>query len=124
MSFAVSVAFEAVSFAASLALAVVDSNLRAARPGSFVDCRSTVREMADDMVRFMRANMTGGMTLSMLEAVVGEQLVGVVVVRCRSTIFRDSSEVGLAFQGVALQVLDCLHKQHTSFFLDSWQFNF
>ena len=51
---AVCEAFEAVSFAASVALAVVDSNLRVDRPASLVDCRSTLREMANDIMRSMR----------------------------------------------------------------------
>jgi cell pole-organizing protein PopZ len=51
---AVCEALEAVSFAASVALAVVDSNLRADRPESLVDCRRTLREMANDMLRSTR----------------------------------------------------------------------
>lgn len=47
-------AFEVVSFAASVALEEVDSNLRAARPGSLVDCRSTEREICSDIMEYMR----------------------------------------------------------------------
>jgi hypothetical protein len=42
--------FEAVSLVASVALVEVDSNLRDVRPASLVDCRSTAREMGNDMV--------------------------------------------------------------------------
>jgi hypothetical protein len=49
---AVSDAFDAVSFAASVALPVVDdSNRRATLLGSLVDCRATARDKAIDMVR-------------------------------------------------------------------------
>ena len=49
---AVSDAFDAVSFAALVALPVVDdSNRRATRLGSLVDCRATARDKAIDMVR-------------------------------------------------------------------------
>lgn len=80
---AVCEAFEAVSFVASVALPVVDSNLRADRPGSLVDCRSTLREMANDISKSMRTRRPKKMTLSMLETLVGEQLVlGVIVQDC------------------------------------------
>jgi hypothetical protein len=49
--FAVSVALDALSFAASAALDVVDSNLRAVRPGSLVVCRRAARDMLNDMMR-------------------------------------------------------------------------
>lgn len=48
---AVSEAFEAASFAASVALAVVDSNRRDVRPVNLADCRSTAREPRSDMVK-------------------------------------------------------------------------
>ena len=41
-------AFEAASFAASEAFAVVDSSLRAVRPGAFADCRRTARDIDID----------------------------------------------------------------------------
>lgn len=48
---AVSDAFEAASFAASLALELVDSNLRAVRAGNcLVDCLMTARETDNDMM--------------------------------------------------------------------------
>lgn len=47
-------AFAAVSLAASVALVEVDSNLRAALAGAFIDCRSTVREICNDIMESMR----------------------------------------------------------------------
>lgn len=49
---AVSDAFEAVSFAASVALVVVDSNRRTVRPVSFDDCRRTARDADIDIVKY------------------------------------------------------------------------
>lgn len=43
--------FDAVSFAASLALAVVDSNRRDVRPVNLADCRSTARDPKSDMMK-------------------------------------------------------------------------
>ena len=59
-------AFAVVSFAESAALLVVDSNLLAVRPRSFVDCRGTAREMANDMMEI-------GQDREMPEEWVGEQ---------------------------------------------------
>lgn len=50
---AVSDAFEAVSFAASVALAVVDSNRRDVRPVNLADCRSTARDPKNDMMNVL-----------------------------------------------------------------------
>lgn len=67
-------AFEAASFAASVALLEVDSNRRAVvRPASFVDCRKAARETDSDMMK-LYALKNHKNDLSMLQTVVNEQL--------------------------------------------------
>jgi hypothetical protein len=85
-------AFEEVSFAASAALAVVDSNLRATRPGSFVDCRKAAREMANDMIILMRTRRLKEKDRDMRERVVGEQLVVAFKIVRDSTFFAGHRE--------------------------------
>lgn len=71
-------ALAAVCFAASAALDVVDSNRRAARPVNLVDCRTTARDIGNDMVKSMHARRPEREWFSMLGEVVGKQLVVVM----------------------------------------------
>jgi hypothetical protein len=57
-SAAVCEALEAVSFAASAPFDVVDSNRRAVRPGSLVDCRNTARETFNDIVEMVPSKLS------------------------------------------------------------------
>ena len=70
-------AFEAVSFAASVAFEAVDSNLAGVRPkGSLAERRKTAREMAADMIRKIYAPVgLKEIILEVRELVVGSQWV-------------------------------------------------
>jgi hypothetical protein len=71
-------ALEAVSFAASVAFEVVDSNLAVVRPiGSLVERRKTARDAAKDMIREEYAPKRLKETiLEIREGVVGVQWIG------------------------------------------------
>ena len=84
----------AVSFAESAASLVVDSNLLAVRPRSFVDCRRTAREMANDMMEM------GQDDREMPEQWVGEQF-GVKSESARLYIFR---RLGKKWERAALRI--------------------
>lgn len=53
-------ALEAASLAASVAFAVVDWKRRVDRPASFVDCRTTARDIDNDMVVSMHTRIPEG----------------------------------------------------------------
>ena len=77
-SLAVCEAFEAVSFAASVAFEAVDSNLAVVRPiGSWVVRRRAARDTANDMIREEYApERLKEMILEILEGEVGVQWIG------------------------------------------------
>jgi hypothetical protein len=90
---AVCEALEVASFAASVAFVVVDSNRRAARPGSFADCRRRARDIDNDIVISMHARRPKQDCSRFSKKVAGEQLISGMKSRGNVTIFADHREV-------------------------------